>query len=75
MGLTRLHRDENNILSFQQIAMNDNNQKTACGLSQVQMICKNGSQGCGSHLPDVQLKRSGNDAIKRRKILYGRRQI
>ena len=53
MDLTRLHNDENNILSFQQNAMNDSNQKTVCVQSQVQMICKNESQGYGSPLPGV----------------------
>ena len=53
MGSTHLHNDENNILSFQQIAMNGSNQKTAFLQHQVQMICKNENQGYGSHLPGV----------------------
>ncbi len=53
MGLTHLHSDENNILSFQQIAMNDSNQRTVSVQSQVQMICKNENQGYVFHLPDV----------------------
>ena len=64
MGSTRPRSDENNILSFQGIAMIDNNHLTAFRAVSIQMICKNGNQGYGSHLPDLTAKCRRNDVIK-----------